>query len=86
MSSKVVHWLQDHETRLFHFVNQRIQHNFLDHFFTKITHLGGATASIMISLCLACFGQGSLRIAGTSSTDGFDDQPYPCCYYEKEIP
>ncbi|OCT10945.1 phosphoesterase [Paenibacillus pectinilyticus] len=84
--SRVVHWLQDHETRLFHFVNQRIQHNFLDAFFTKITHLGGATASIMLSLCLAIFGHGSLRIAGIQALIALTISHIPVAIMKKKYP
>lgn len=84
--SKVVHWLQHHETRLFHFVNQRIQHQFLDHFFTKITHLGGATASIMVAICLACFGQGSLRTAGIQALIALTISHIPVAIMKKRYP
>ncbi|OAS17110.1 phosphatase PAP2 family protein [Paenibacillus oryzisoli] len=85
-NSKVVHWLQDHETRLFHFVNQRIQHQLLDQFFTRITHLGGATASIMIASCLACFGQGSLRIAGLQALLALTISHIPVAIMKKRYP
>ncbi|MDR6553804.1 phosphatase PAP2 family protein [Paenibacillus qinlingensis] len=86
MNSKVVLWLQHHETRLFHFVNQRIQHHFLDHFFTRITHLGGATAAIMVSLCLACFGQGSLRLAGLQALIALTASHIPVAIMKKKYP
>lgn len=84
--SRVVHWLQHHETRLFHFVNQRIQHNFLDMFFTKITHLGGATISIIVSLCLACFGHGSLQIAGLQALLALTISHIPVAIMKKRYP
>lgn len=84
--SKVVHWLQHHETRLFHFVNQRIQHNYLNYFFTRITHLGGATATIMISLCMAIFGNGSLRIAGLQSLLALTISHIPVAIMKKRYP
>ncbi|WNR43719.1 phosphatase PAP2 family protein [Paenibacillus roseipurpureus] len=84
--SKVVHWLQHHETRLFHFVNQRIQHNYLNHFFTRITHLGGATATIMISLCLAVFGHDSLRVAGLQALLALTISHIPVAIMKKRYP
>ena len=84
--SRVVHWLQHHETRVFHFVNQRIQHFFLDHFFNKITHLGGATASIAISLCFALFGQGSLQTAGIQALLALTFSHIPVAIIKKKYP
>lgn len=84
--SRVVHWLQHHETRVFHFVNQRIQHFFLDHFFSRITHLGGATASIAISLCFAWFGQGSLRSAGIQALLALIISHIPVAIIKKKYP
>lgn len=84
--SRVVHWLQHHETRVFHFVNQRIQHFFLDHFFNKITHLGGATASIAISLCFALFGQGSLQAAGIQALLALTFSHIPVAIIKKKYP
>ncbi|MBD0379846.1 phosphatase PAP2 family protein [Paenibacillus sedimenti] len=84
--SRVVHWLQHHETRMFCFVNQRIQHSFLDHLFSKITHLGGATATIVISLCMALFGQGALRIAGIQALIALTISHIPVAIIKKKYP
>ncbi|MDD9266453.1 phosphatase PAP2 family protein [Paenibacillus sp. GCM10023248] len=84
--SKVVNWLQHHETRMFHFVNQRIQHFFLDHFFSRITHLGGATATIVISLCFALFGQGVMRTAGIQALIALTLSHIPVAVIKKKYP
>lgn len=84
--SKVVNWLQHHETRMFHFVNQRIQHFFLDHFFSRITHLGGATATIIISLCCALFGQGALQTAGIQALIALTISHIPVAIIKKKYP
>ncbi|GGI45897.1 phosphatidylglycerophosphatase B [Paenibacillus marchantiophytorum] len=84
--SRVVNWLQHHETRAFHFVNQRIQHFFLDHFFSKITHLGGATATIVISLCCALFGHGALRVAGFQALIALTVSHIPVAIIKKKYP
>lgn len=84
--SRVVNWLQHHETRMFHFVNQRIQHFFLDHFFSRITHLGGATATIVISLCCALFGQGALRTAGIQALIALTISHIPVAIIKKKYP
>ncbi|MCY9660340.1 phosphatase PAP2 family protein [Paenibacillus chondroitinus] len=84
--SRVVNWLQHHETRMFHFVNQRIQHFFLDHFFSRITHLGGATATIVISLCCALFGQGALQTAGFQALIALTISHIPVAIIKKKYP
>jgi undecaprenyl-diphosphatase len=65
--SRVVLWLQQREHRVFYWLNQRIQHSSLDVFFNSITHLGGATFAIALSLSLALFGQGDWKRAGLYS-------------------
>ncbi|MFC5449672.1 phosphatase PAP2 family protein [Paenibacillus aestuarii] len=84
--SRVVTWLQHHETRMFCFVNQRIQHNFLDRVFNSITHLGGATATIVISLCCALFGQGQLRIAGIQALIALTVSHIPVAVIKRKYP
>lgn len=84
--SKVVHWLQHHETRMFRFVNQRIQHFFLDHIFNTITHLGGATATIVTSLCFALFGRGSLWAAGIQALIALTVSHLPVAVIKKKYP
>lgn len=53
--SRMVNWLKDHEYRMFFWANHKIQHAFLDLVLSKITHLGGATCTIAISLSIALF-------------------------------
>lgn len=62
--SRVLLWLKHHENRVFCWVNQRLQHSILDRLFNAITHLGGATITIITAVCLTLFGQGSWRLAG----------------------
>ncbi|MEC0230246.1 phosphatase PAP2 family protein [Paenibacillus alba] len=84
--SRVVNWLQHHETRAFHFVNQRIQHFFLDLFFSKITHVGGATATIVISICCALLGHGALRTAGIQALVALTISHIPVAIIKKKYP
>lgn len=51
--SRVIHWLQQREHCLFHLVNGRMRRGPLDTFLNRITHLGGATATIFIMLVLS---------------------------------
>ncbi len=50
--SRVVIWLQHREIRIFHWINQRLQHQILDWIMSRITHLGGATFTITTMLLL----------------------------------
>lgn len=84
--SRVVTWLQQHETRVFYWANQRIQHSFLDLFFTRITHLGGATVTILVSLCFALFSQGSFRLAGLQSLIALTISHLPVAIMKKKYP
>lgn len=84
--SRVVSWLQQHENRMFYYINQRIQHNGLDLLFSKITHLGGATSTILISLCLSIFGQGVLRTAGIQSLIALTLSHIPVAIVKKKYP
>jgi undecaprenyl-diphosphatase len=83
---KVVHWLQNRETRMFYWVNHRIHHTFLDLFFSKITHLGGATATIAISLCISLFGHGVFRTAGLQSLIALSISHLPVAAIKKKYP
>jgi undecaprenyl-diphosphatase len=84
--SKVVHWLQNRDNRIFFWVNQRIQHSVLDAFFSRITHLGGASATILFSLCFSLFGQGSLKIAGLQSLVALIVSHIPVAILKKKYP
>lgn len=84
--SRVVSWLQKHEHRMFFFVNQRIQHSALDYFFNAITHLGGATAMIIIALCVALFTEGVWRIAGIESCIALAASHVPVAIIKKKYP
>lgn len=52
--SRVVSWLQYRELAVFRYVNG-IQVGFLDWWLNRITHLGGATATLLVTLCLSIF-------------------------------
>lgn len=50
--SRIASWLRSYERKLFDLFNQRMQHTVLDYVMNRITHLGGATFTISISLLL----------------------------------
>jgi undecaprenyl-diphosphatase len=65
--SRIWAWLKQCETRMFWWVNRKIRHSFLDLLFTRITHLGGATMTIIFALSLSVFSHGNWRLAGIQS-------------------
>lgn len=84
--SRVVVWLQHHEYRMFRFVNRRIQHTLLDIFFNTVTHLGGASTTILASLLLAIFGRGTLRTAALQSLIALAASHIPVAIIKKAYP
>ncbi|MBP1993599.1 phosphatase PAP2 family protein [Paenibacillus eucommiae] len=84
--SKVVRWLQKRENRVFYWVNQRIRHSFLDFFFNKLTHLGGASITIGVSLILCLFGSGTLRLVGFQSLLALIISHIPVALFKKKYP
>ncbi|AFC27597.1 phosphatase PAP2 family protein [Paenibacillus mucilaginosus] len=83
---RVVSWLVRHERRMFNFVNRRMQHRRLDLFFNGITHLGGATAMIVIALSMAIFGRGSWKLAGLESCIALAVSHIPVAVIKKKYP
>src|SRR4051812_24836289 len=59
---RVMNWLQQRENRVFLWVNQHKQVTFIDLIMQRITHLGGATATIAVTLGLAFFGHGNWSV------------------------
>lgn len=84
--SRVVAWLQHHENRMFCFVNQKIQRPLLNLFFNTITHLGGATATIAVSLLFAVLGHGALRTAAIQSLVALTASHIPVAILKKKYP
>lgn len=62
--SRVVVWLQNKEIRLFFFINHKLQHSLLQALVNILTHIGGATCTIVTTLSFAVFTHGSLSNAG----------------------
>ncbi|GIQ70917.1 phosphatase PAP2 family protein [Xylanibacillus composti] len=58
--SRVVIWLHHRELRMFHWINQRLQHQIMDWIMGKITHLGGATFTISAMALLWILASGAL--------------------------
>lgn len=82
---RFVSWLQQHENRMFLWINKRMRRTYLDRFFNMITHLGGATFTVTAALCLSIFGQDSWRLAGLQSCIALAVSHVPVALFKKTI-
>ncbi len=53
--SRVLMWLKRHDQRMFFFVNHKLSDSFLGVLSSRMTHLGGATATILLTLSIWVF-------------------------------
>ncbi len=53
--SRVLTWLIHHERKVFLWANHKITHSFSFYLLSKITHLGGATFTILATLVIGLF-------------------------------
>ncbi|MCI3920669.1 phosphatase PAP2 family protein [Paenibacillus sp. TRM 82003] len=62
--SRVISWLKTHDQRMFFLVNHKINHALLGMLLSRITHLGGATATIILTLSIWMFAPKSVSTVG----------------------
>lgn len=86
LMSRVVSWLQSSEQRMFSFINQRIQHNLLDRILGTITHLGGATLTISLSILLWYFGSTGWSITGLECLVALTISHIPVAIIKRKYP
>ncbi|MFK7691177.1 phosphatase PAP2 family protein [Paenibacillus sp. HJGM_3] len=84
--SRVVSWLKQHENKLFFWVNRRMRHAILDRLFAVITHLGGATATIVICLSIGLAVRGNLRLAAWQALLALAVSHIPVALVKKKYP
>jgi undecaprenyl-diphosphatase len=84
--SRVVSWLLHHENQLFFWVNRRLQHAVLDRLFGVITHLGGATATILTCLGVAIVAEGPLRSSAWQALIALVISHIPVAWVKKKYP
>lgn len=65
--SRLTIWFHHKERRLFRFINASCHHKSLNYFFGMITHLGGATATISITLFISLFFPAPVKYWGIKS-------------------
>jgi len=81
-----MNWLQQHENRVFLWVNQHKQVTFIDQIMQRITHLGGASATIAVSLSLALFAHGNWRILAIQALIALAVSHIPVAIFKKKYP
>ncbi|MGM7720769.1 phosphatase PAP2 family protein [uncultured Metabacillus sp.] len=67
MKTKLLTNMYDFECRLFRSVNRHFDQKFLNFYFRTITHLGGAVATIAVSLFLIFFTRGQFQATSIAS-------------------
>lgn len=84
--SRVIHWLQDHERKMFFLVNHTIQNAALNYIFPKITHLGGASFTITASLIMLLLAKGDWLTASIQSAAALALSHIPVAILKKKYP
>jgi undecaprenyl-diphosphatase len=62
--SRVMTWLKTHDQRMFFLVNHKINHALLGMLFNRLTHLGGASATIIMTLSIWLFAPKTVSAVG----------------------
>jgi len=83
---RVMNWLQQRENRVFLWVNQHKQVTFIDLIMQRITHLGGATATIAVTLGLALFSHGNWRVLAIQALIALTLSHIPVAIFKKKYP
>jgi undecaprenyl-diphosphatase len=84
--SRVVTWLQRHEHRMFFWVNHRINHTVLDYLLYYITHLGGATFTLAVTLLIAIAAPNPWNITGIQAFVALALSHIPVAVLKKKYP
>ncbi|QGQ98126.1 phosphatase PAP2 family protein [Paenibacillus psychroresistens] len=84
--ARVMDWLQQHENQVFLWVNQRKQITFIDIFMQRITHLGGASATIAVTLCLSLFAHDFWRMLAIQALIALAVSHIPVAIFKKKYP
>jgi undecaprenyl-diphosphatase len=83
--SRVVTWLQYRELAMFRWVNGK-QHNLLGWLLNRITHLGGATATLLFTLSMSIFAPHPWNIVAMQSFLALTLSHLPVAVMKKKYP
>lgn len=84
--NKVAVWLQGHDQRMFVWFNRGMKYIMLNKFMNLITHLGGATATISITLAISLLGYDSWQQVGQQSLFALVISHIPAAIAKKAYP
>ncbi|TNJ57146.1 phosphatase PAP2 family protein [Paenibacillus hemerocallicola] len=84
--SRVINWLLHRERQLFYIVNRKMRHSVLDSTLSLITHMGGATFTISVTLLIGLFGSGSWSLAGWQSLAALAISHIPVAIVKRKYP
>lgn len=84
--SRMVSWLQHHENRMFFWVNHKINHAALDRLLYYITHLGGATFTISITLLITMLAPSPWNVAGAEGLIALIVSHIPVAILKRKYP
>jgi undecaprenyl-diphosphatase len=83
--SRVVNWLQYRELAMFRWVNSK-QHNLLGWLLNRITHLGGATITLIFTLSMSVFAPEPWNIVGMQAFLALTLSHLPVAIMKKKYP
>ncbi|QGQ47607.1 phosphatase PAP2 family protein [Metabacillus sediminilitoris] len=86
MKTKLITNMYDFECRLFRSVNRHFDHKFLNFYFRNITHLGGALATILVSVLLISFTRGLVQATSIASAASLLVSHLPVAIVKKLYP
>jgi undecaprenyl-diphosphatase len=84
--ARVMDWLQQHENQVFLWVNQRKQITFIDSIMQRITHLGGASITIAVTLGLSLFAHDIWRMLAIQALIALAVSHIPVAIFKKKYP
>lgn len=83
--SRVVTWLQYRELAVFRLINSK-QHAMLDWFLNRITHLGGATITLLVTLSMAVLGPEPWNLTAMQSFIALSLSHLPVAIMKRKYP
>lgn len=83
--SRVVSWLQYRELAVFRLINSR-QHAMLDWLLNRITHLGGATFTLLFTITMAIFASAPWNLAAMQSFIALSLSHLPVAVMKRKYP
>lgn len=83
---RIMNWLQQHENQVFLWINQRKRVTFIDLIMQHITHFGGASATIAVTLGLALFAHAHWRILAIQALIALTISHIPVAIFKKKYP